>query len=102
MSNLITPPKSVYSKLMPRRVYYRISDRRDGRFDAVVTLEPDTVIRRDGFVSLGEAEEWIEGLRVLMAALGAPVAQADPTQSTTSAVAEPGRARPPGRLRAAH
>jgi hypothetical protein len=62
---------------MPRRVYYRISDRADGRFDAVVTIEPDTVVRRDGFESLAELEEWIEGLRVLMAALGAPVAQAD-------------------------
>ena len=59
---------------MPRRVYYQISDRADGRFDAVVTIEPDTVVRRDGFESLAELEEWIEGLRVLMAALGAPVA----------------------------
>ncbi|MCJ2084949.1 hypothetical protein MKK88_02930 [Methylobacterium sp. E-005] len=62
---------------MARRVYYRISDRPDGCFDAVVTIEPDTVVRREGFASLAEAEDWIEGLRVLMAALGAPVAQAD-------------------------
>ena len=87
---------------MPRRVYYRIDDRTDGRFDAVVTIEPDTVVRRDGFTSLGEVEEWIEGLRVLMAALGAPVAQADPDPISTSVATEPGRTRPPGRLRAAH
>ena len=51
---------------MPRRVYYRISDRPDGRFDAVVTIEPDTVVRRDGFDSLAELEEWIDGLRALI------------------------------------
>ncbi|MCJ2138887.1 hypothetical protein [Methylobacterium sp. E-066] len=62
---------------MPRRVFYRISDRPDGLFDAITTIEPDTVIRRDGFGSLAEAEEWVDGLRVLMAALGAPVAQRD-------------------------
>ena len=99
MSNLITPHKSVYFNVMPRRVYYRISDREDGCFDAVVTIEPETVVRRDGFVSLGEAEEWIEGLRVLMAALGAPVAQADATASPVEA--EPDRSRPAGALRTA-
>ena len=66
---------------MPRRVFYRISDRPDGLFDAVTTIEPDTVIRRDGFASLAEAEEWVEGLRILMAALGAPVARADESAS---------------------
>jgi hypothetical protein len=66
---------------MPRRVFYRISDRPDGLFDAITTIEPGTVIRRDGFGSLAEAEEWVEGLRVLMAALGAPVAQADDAAS---------------------
>ncbi|MCJ2071873.1 hypothetical protein MKK75_24255 [Methylobacterium sp. J-030] len=65
---------------MARRVYYRISDRPDGCFDAVVTIEPDTVIRREGFASLADVEDWIEGLRVLMAALGAPVAHADATE----------------------
>jgi len=33
--------------------------------------------RRDGFDSLAELEEWIDGLRALMAALGAPVSQVD-------------------------
>jgi hypothetical protein len=83
---------------MARRVYYRICDRPDGRFDAVVTIEPATVIRREGFIALAEVEEWIEGLRVLMAALGAPVAQADPEATEAPAAAEPKR---PGRLRTA-
>lgn len=83
---------------MARRVYYRICDRPDGRFDAVVTIEPATVVRRDGFTTLAEVEEWIEGLRVLMAALGAPLAQADPGAPSTPAPAEPKR---PGRLRTA-
>ncbi|MGU3666565.1 hypothetical protein ACLBX9_20445 [Methylobacterium sp. A49B] len=86
---------------MPRRVYYRICDRPDGRFDAVVTIEPDTVVRRDGFASLGEVEEWIEGLRVLMAALGAPVAQADASSSTAPVEAAADRSRAPGQLRTA-
>lgn len=60
---------------MPRRVSCQISDRSDGLFDVVATIEPDRVYRRDGFISLAQAEDWIEGLRVLMAALGAPVAQ---------------------------
>ena len=86
---------------MPRRVYYRISDRADGRFDAVVTIEPDTVVRRDGFESLAELEEWIEGLRVLMAALGAPVSQADEAGSPPQDEDQSGGSRPTGRLRTA-
>ncbi|MGN8092119.1 hypothetical protein [Methylobacterium sp. 22177] len=83
---------------MPRRVYYRISDRPDGRFDAVVTIEPDTVVRRDGFDSLAELEEWIDGLRALMAALGAPVSQVDAAGAPAEAADERDR---PGRLRTA-
>ncbi|MCJ2057911.1 hypothetical protein MKL09_15255 [Methylobacterium sp. J-048] len=85
---------------MPRRVFYRISDRPDGLFDAITTIEPDTVIRRDGFGSLAEVEEWVDGLRVLMAALGAPVAQADDVESPVVETSSetPGR---PGRLRTA-
>ena len=85
---------------MPRRVFYRISDRPDGLFDAITTIEPDTVIRRDGFCSLAEAEEWVEGLRVLMAALGAPVAQADAAGSPDVETAPEDAARP-GTLRTA-
>ncbi len=76
---------------MARRVYYWISDGPDGSFDAVVTIEPETVIRRDGFASLAEVEEWIDGLRILMAALGAPVAQMDAADAP--ARAEASRAR---------
>lgn len=86
---------------MPRRVYYRISDRPDGRFDAVVTIEPDTVVRRDGFESLAEVEEWIEGLRVLMAALGAPVSKADESGSPPQDENPSGGPHPIGRLRTA-
>lgn len=85
---------------MPRRVFYRISDRPDGLFDAITTIEPDTVIRRDGFGSLAEAEEWVEGLRVLMAALGAPVAQANAAGSPDVETAPEDAARP-GTLRTA-
>src|ERR1700712_5630907 len=86
---------------MPRRVYYRISDRVDGRFDAVVTIEPDTVVRRDGFESLSEVEEWIEGLRVLMAALGAPVAQAHGVEPASQPDAQPQGPASVGHLRPA-
>lgn len=76
---------------MPRLVTYTISDREDGRFDVTATIEPDKVFRRDGFATLAEAEEWVEGLRVLMAALGAPVVQRAPGE--TGAPAKPIRAR---------
>lgn len=78
---------------MVRRVFYRIEDRSDGQFDAVVTIEPAKVIRRDGFTSLAEAEEWIEGLVVIMAALGAPVARERGEQEV-----QPARKRERGRL----
>ena len=84
---------------MARRVYYRISDRPDGCFDAVVTIEPETVVRREGFTSLAEVEDWIEGLRVLMAALGAPVAQADPLEGPAQAPVTPDDLCLPGSLR---
>ncbi|WP_457104916.1 hypothetical protein [Methylobacterium sp. P5_C11] len=101
VNNLITPWVLAYSSDMPRRVYYRISDRPDGRFDAVVTIEPATVVRRDGFDSLAELEEWIDGLRILMAALGAPVAQAEGGELPTETTGEPPGPHRPGRLRTA-
>jgi hypothetical protein len=82
-----------YTLGMARRVFYRIDDRRDGLFDAIVTIEPDKVIRRDGFVSLAEVEEWLEGLVVIMAALGAPVARERGEQEV-----QPARKRERGRL----
>ncbi|WP_244492334.1 MULTISPECIES: hypothetical protein [unclassified Methylobacterium] len=63
-----------------------------------MTIEPDTVVRRDGFDSLAELEEWIDGLRALMAALGAPVSQADAPGSPAETAGAPDR---PGRLRTA-
>jgi hypothetical protein len=100
-NNLITSPDLAYFSTMPRRVYYRICDRPDGRFDAVVTIEPDTVVRRDGFNALAEVEEWIEGLRVLMAALGAPVAQENGPEPSTAVEAEADVSLEPGRVRTA-
>ncbi len=63
---------------MPRLVSYRIHDREDGLFDAVATLAPDKTYRREGFASLAELEEWLDGLRTLMAAIGAPLVLAQP------------------------
>ena len=79
---------------MPRRAFYRLDDRPDGLFDAVVRIEPDGVMRRDGFASLAEAEAWIAGLRDLMAALGAPVLREDedgapPSQTGLASGASP-------------
>ncbi len=80
---------------MPRLVTYTISDRVDGRFDVTATIEPDKVFRRDGFATLAEAEEWVDGLRVLMAALGAPVAQ----EASAEPLAPPTPVRTPRRAR---
>jgi len=78
---------------MPLTVTYAILDTPDGRFSAVATMAPDRIYRRDDLATLAEAEEWIEGLRVLMAACGAPVvrAVADPSET---APAEHGRMHP--------
>ncbi len=65
---------------MPRIVAYRIHDEPDGRFTAVATMEPDRVYRRDGFATLADAEDWVEGLRMLMAACGAPVVRLSPSR----------------------
>ena len=76
---------------MPRLVTYTISDREDGRFDVTATIEPDKVFRRSGLATLAEAEEWVDGLRVLMAALGAPVAQKSPDEPVAAARITPAR-----------
>jgi hypothetical protein len=62
---------------MPQNVVYRIEDRSDGRFDVVVTLESGKVFKRSGCVTRAEVDAWIDGLRILMAAVGAPVSSAD-------------------------
>ncbi|WP_244539302.1 hypothetical protein [Methylobacterium sp. 174MFSha1.1] len=43
-----------------------------------MTIEPDKTMVRTGFASQAEADAWVEDLRVIMAALGAPVALAFP------------------------
>lgn len=50
----------------------------DGRFSVTVTIEPDKTMVRTGFASQAEADAWVEDLREIMAALGAPVALAFP------------------------
>ena len=62
---------------MPRLVFCRIDDREDGRFDVLATMEPDRTYPCEGFATLAEADEWIEGLRILITAVGAPVTHAD-------------------------
>jgi hypothetical protein len=56
-----------------QRVTYSIVDQPDGRFDLVVQLGSGSSKARKGFMTLAEAEEEIEFLRVLMTACGAPV-----------------------------
>ncbi|GJD66059.1 hypothetical protein [Methylobacterium frigidaeris] len=63
---------------MARRVSYQIFDMPDGRFSVMVTIEPDKEMVRTGFVTQAEAGAWVEGLRDIMAALGAPVSLAFP------------------------
>lgn len=69
---------------MPQNVVYWIEDRSDGRFDVVVTLESGKVFKRSGCISRAEVDAWIEGLRVLMAAVGAPLSSADEASQDAS------------------
>ncbi|MFE1601658.1 hypothetical protein [Methylobacterium sp. ID0610] len=64
--------------LMARRVTYQILDGPDGRFTVAATMKPDKTVFRTGFTTLAEAEDWVEDLRVIMAAVGAPVSLALP------------------------
>ena len=57
---------------------YQIFDMPDGRFAVTVTIEPDKTMVRSGFPTQAEADAWVEGLRDIMAALGAPVSLAHP------------------------
>ncbi|WP_244513969.1 hypothetical protein [Methylobacterium sp. UNC378MF] len=66
-----------WAAAMPKNVAYWIEDRPDGRFDVVVKLESGKVFRRSGCLSRAEIDAWIEGLRMLMAAIGAPLSSAD-------------------------
>ncbi|MFC6739935.1 hypothetical protein [Methylobacterium tardum] len=73
-----------WAATMPQSVVYRIEDRSDGRFDVVVTLASGKVFKRSGCVTRAEVDAWIDGLRVLMAAVGAPVSSADDASQEAS------------------
>ncbi len=63
---------------MTRRVSYQIFDTPDGCFAVAATIEPEKTYFRTGFTTYDQAEEWIEGLRTIMAAMGAPLSLAFP------------------------
>lgn len=69
---------------MPQNVVYWIKDRSDGRFDVVVTLESGKVFKRSGCATRAEADAWVDGLRVLMAAVGAPLSSVDEASGDAS------------------
>ena len=58
---------------MAQRVTYSIIDQPDGCFGLVVLLGATSLYAREGLMTLAEAEEETECLRVLMAACGAPM-----------------------------
>lgn len=58
---------------MARLVTYGIFDRSDGRFEVIIILGANSLCVTPGFMTLAEAEEWIEDLKVLMEACGATV-----------------------------
>ena len=58
---------------MPQRVTFSIVDRPDGRFDLVVLLGSRSLYACEGFLTLADAEDETEFLRVLMTACGAPL-----------------------------
>ncbi|WP_245524510.1 hypothetical protein [Methylobacterium nonmethylotrophicum] len=55
---------------------YQILDMPDERFAVAATIEPDKTMVRTGFATQAEADAWVEGLRAIMAGLGAPVSLA--------------------------
>ena len=59
---------------MARRVTYRIVDCPDGRFAIVALSTSGTAYRRDGLLTLAEAEACVEELRTMLALCGAPLA----------------------------
>ena len=67
---------------MAMTVTYSILDRPDGRFDTIVIL--GALKQRVSFSTRAEAEDWIEGLRVLMAACGSSVVHSRTTPTLTS------------------
>jgi hypothetical protein len=93
---------------MVQRVTYSIVDRPDGRFDVVAVLGATSHYAREGLMTLAEAENEVDCLRVLMAACGAPVVQSVGSANRPSALdgAQRGgtprsarRVKPPGQAR---
>ena len=58
---------------MARPVSYGIFDRSDGRFDVIVILGASPLYAPPAFMTLAAAEEWVDGLKVLMKACGVAV-----------------------------
>jgi hypothetical protein len=82
---------------MARTVFYQMLNEPDGTLSAVVTIEPDQSLTRVGFRSLAEAMEWVDGLRILMAACGAPLVCMD--KSVDVAMIASTESKPPLRIR---
>lgn len=62
---------------MRRPVTYSIVDCPDGRFAVVAISASGTAYRRDGFMTLAEAESCAEGLSAIMAVCGTPLTRQD-------------------------
>lgn len=74
---------------MARTVFYETVGQPDGTISAIVTMEPDKAYTRDGFKSHAEVAEWVEGLRALMEACGAPVVSLDAGDGTVATGTKP-------------
>ena len=62
---------------MARPVFYEIRSHRDGTLSALVTIEPNREYVCGGFESFADVMRWVDGLRVLMDACGAPLSPLD-------------------------
>ncbi|ACA15303.1 hypothetical protein M446_0745 [Methylobacterium sp. 4-46] len=62
---------------MPRTVTCQIVEKAADGFAVVGVMAPDKPFLRDGFATRAEAAAWIDGLREIMAACGAPVRHLD-------------------------
>lgn len=62
---------------MRRPVTYSIVDCPDGRFAVVAVSASGAAYRRDGFMTLADAESCAEGLSAIMAVCGTPLTRQD-------------------------
>lgn len=62
---------------MRRPVTYSIVDCPDGRFAVVAISASGTAYRRDGFMTLADAESCAESLSAIMAVCGTPLTRQD-------------------------